>query len=171
MFHLWNARGHLEKQNNQGENTAPLTSCCKKMNPNGWNAVAFKARKVHSLHHVAQEKKKNVTTQLLQLSLLNPHMCTVPEYSNLNEKKAPERTVRAQKCLGSRNLTSLSFFFCLPISLVFILTGHLQSAYSLCGKFSWPSANTLHKQTGQTPTFNDMFLSRSVPNGKRSTLE
>lgn len=53
--------------------------------------------------------KKNVTTDLLQLSLLNPHMCAVAKHSDPNEKKAPERTTRTQKCLGSRNLTSLSF--------------------------------------------------------------
>lgn len=68
----------------------------------------LKGKKVDSLQHVVKEKK-NVTTELLQLSLLHPHMCTVPKYSDLNEKKAPERTTRVQKCLGSRNLTSLSF--------------------------------------------------------------
>lgn len=134
--------GQWEKRNNLGENTAHPTHCCKEMNPNpvGWNAPAFKAKKVHSLQH--SQGKKNVTTELLQLSLLNPHMCTAPKYSDLNEKKAPERTTRVQKCLGSRNLTSLSFSVS-HFLLSLFLADRLQSAYSFSGNFSWPSANTL----------------------------
>lgn len=157
-------RRQRQKRKNLSENAAQPTNCCKEMNPNpkGWNAVAFKAKKVRSLQHVGKEKK-NATTELLQLSLLNPHMCTVPKYSDLNEKKAPERTTRVQKCLGSRNLTSP--FFCFPISLVFILADRPQSAYSFCGSFSWPSANTLREKTGQTLLL--MICSSLCQMGKR----